>query len=307
MSTLLQFQCHLATSSPNTKSCSLLTPKNQYLFVANQRLHSSNINLKIHANCVLGRAKGDSEDESHDESPAPPKGPLSPDDSPVPLEGPPSPEDAPAPPKRFPFEWKKWAVGILFFFILPSYRLKMGPFGILKDKVDEMLETAETAAEVVEDLAELVERLADEAEKKLPDGTKLNDLAEAIENLAGRVDEKAEQAQELIKEVQNIAEDIEEMMEAKLLDATRQDKKTEDQGTRIHRQPDDANLNEGAQSIKGLTEQAEKKAEETQELIQQVDKLGRDIKELDSSSPAATSRSQETGHDDKSVKRLTKV
>lgn len=69
------------------------------------------------------------------------------------------------------------------------------------DKVDEILETAETAAEVVEDLAELVERLADEAEKKLPDGTKLNDLAEAIENLAERVDEKAEQAQELIKEV----------------------------------------------------------------------------------------------------------
>lgn len=307
MSTLLQFQYHLATSSPNNKTCSLLSPKNQYLFVANHRLHSSNINLKIQAKCLLVRAKGDSEDESHDEAPVPQKGPPTPDEAPVPPEGPPSPDEAPVPPKRFPFEWKKWAVGTLFFFILPSYRLRMGPFGILKEKVDDMLETAETAAEVVEDLAELVERLADEAEKKLPDGTKLNDLAEAIENLAERVDEKAEQAQELIKEVQNIAEDIEEMMEAKLLEAKKKDKGSEDQSTRIHRLPEDANLNESAQSIEGLTEQAEKKAEETQELVQQVDKLGRDIKEMDSSSPAATSRSQKTGHDDKSVKRLTKV
>ncbi|WOG84490.1 hypothetical protein DCAR_0103674 [Daucus carota subsp. sativus] len=127
---------HLTTSSPNSRPCSLLPPKNQHLFVANQRLHS-----------------------------------------------------------------KKWAVGVLFFFILPSYRLRMGPFAILKDKVDEMFETAETAAAVVEDLAELVDRLAEEAEKKLPDGTKLDDLARSIENLAERVDEKAEQAQELIKEV----------------------------------------------------------------------------------------------------------
>lgn len=36
------------------------------------------------------------------------------------------------------------------------------------------------------------------------------------------------------------------------------------------RLPDDANLKEGADSIEGLTRQAEKKAEETQELIQQV-------------------------------------
>ncbi|KAL8109170.1 hypothetical protein AgCh_025310 [Apium graveolens] len=296
MSALLQFQYHLATSSSNTKSCSLLPPTNQYLFVANQRLHSSNFNLKIQVKCVLVRAKGDSDDESHDEAPVPPKGP-------------PAPDEAPVPPKRFPFEWKKWAVGILFFFILPSYRLKMGPLGILKDKVDEMFETAETAAEVMEDLAELVERLADKAEKKLPDGTKLDDLAKAIENLAGQVDDKAEQAQELIKQVQNIAEDIEELMEAKLLDATRKDKEPEDQGTTIHRKRlhDEANQNEGAQSIEGLTEQAEKKAEEAQQLVQQVDKLGHDIKKMDTSSPTATSRNQETGHNNKSVKRLTKV
>lgn len=31
---------------------------------------------------------------------------------------------------------KKWAVGILFFFILPSYRLKMGPLGILKGEYE---------------------------------------------------------------------------------------------------------------------------------------------------------------------------
>lgn len=40
------------------------------------------------------------------------------------------------------------------------------------------------------------------------------------------------------------------------------------------RLPDDANQNEGAQSIEGLTEQAEKKAEETRELIQQVKIFG---------------------------------
>lgn len=50
------------------------------------------------------RAKADSNDESHDEAPVPPKGP-SPDEAPVPPEGPLNPDEAQVPPKRFPFEW----------------------------------------------------------------------------------------------------------------------------------------------------------------------------------------------------------
>ncbi|XP_017234192.1 uncharacterized protein LOC108208198 [Daucus carota subsp. sativus] len=290
MSTLLQFQYHLTTSSPNSRPCSLLPPKNQHLFVANQRLHSLHVDLKIYAKrIIIVRAKDDSDDESDDDS----------DDE--------SKDEAPVPPKRPPFEWKKWAVGVLFFFILPSYRLRMGPFAILKDKVDEMFETAETAAAVVEDLAELVDRLAEEAEKKLPDGTKLDDLARSIENLAERVDEKAEQAQELIKEVQNMAEDLEDIMETKIIEATRREESHhKDRGRRIHR-PEDENLKDGAETIESLTEQAEKRAEETQELVQQVDKLGSEIRDMDSRNPAATSGSQKTGHENRSGKRLTKV
>ncbi|CAM8896700.1 unnamed protein product [Rhodiola kirilowii] len=111
--------------------------------------------------------------------------------------------------------WKKWAVGITLSIILPSYRRKLGPLGILMNRVNEVLETTETMSEVVEDVAVDVKRLAEAYERRLPakdqDG-KLKEALDLVEKLAEETIKATDLAQELIDKVEEAEERLDDIL-----------------------------------------------------------------------------------------------
>ncbi|KAL9659639.1 hypothetical protein QQ045_024447 [Rhodiola kirilowii] len=111
--------------------------------------------------------------------------------------------------------WKKWAVGITLSIILPSYRRKLGPLGILMNRVNEVLETTETMSEVVEDVAVDVKRLAEAYERRLPakdqDG-KLKEALDLVEKLAEETIKATDLAQELIDKVEEAEERLDDVL-----------------------------------------------------------------------------------------------
>uniref|UniRef100_A0A7N1A8W4 Uncharacterized protein n=1 Tax=Kalanchoe fedtschenkoi TaxID=63787 RepID=A0A7N1A8W4_KALFE len=143
----------------------------------------------------------------------------------------PEEDDDDSPQKRhkslLPPHWKKWAVGISLWIILPSYRHKLGPVGIIQNKVDEVIETAETATEVVEDVAEGVKYLAEEMEKRLPPKDKHGKAKQALD-LVEKLAEETIKTTDLAQEFIDKEEQAEEALEDILASAQRRKEKEKD-------------------------------------------------------------------------------
>ncbi|KAM7519694.1 hypothetical protein LguiB_018656 [Lonicera macranthoides] len=184
----------------STSSCSFIS-SNQRVFTHNNNKypiltsfcpsnlnHSSFNSCKLNANHKFSIQAMGSSDESH--------GKGTPDT------------------KKSSSGWKKWAVGLAFSILIPSFGHKLSPLLILKSKLDNVLETVETVSEVVEELAEETEKLAEELDKRLPQDAKLKEASQLVEKLAIAVNKEAELTQQLIHKVEEVENEVEELIEA---------------------------------------------------------------------------------------------
>ncbi|KAI3674525.1 hypothetical protein L2E82_52206 [Cichorium intybus] len=76
------------------------------------------------------------------------------------------PAGAPVPSGSPSGSMKSWVVGIVLTFVLPFFTHKWGPLTLLKNKVDTVVDTAESIMEAIEDVAGKVDKV-EEAEDKL--------------------------------------------------------------------------------------------------------------------------------------------
>ncbi|CAM8939778.1 unnamed protein product [Rhodiola kirilowii] len=116
-------------------------------------------------------------------------------------------------PSGSPGSWKSWIFGLLITIIFPMWRSKLGPFALLKNKLDTAVQTAEDIAEAVEQVAEKVDKLAEEVSEHLPEGGKLRHAIEVLEDLAEETSEKAHLLGEVIDKVQEVEDDLEKLIE----------------------------------------------------------------------------------------------
>uniref|UniRef100_A0A7N0UN40 Plastid-targeted protein 4 n=1 Tax=Kalanchoe fedtschenkoi TaxID=63787 RepID=A0A7N0UN40_KALFE len=116
-------------------------------------------------------------------------------------------------PSGSPDSWKSWVFGLLVTLIFPMWRSKIGPFALLKNKLDNVVQTAEDIAEVVEQVAEQVDKLAEEVSEHLPEGGKLRHAMDVLEDLAEGTAKKAHLLGEVIDKVQEVEDDLEELIE----------------------------------------------------------------------------------------------
>ncbi|XP_061968404.1 uncharacterized protein LOC133691823 isoform X2 [Populus nigra] len=109
---------------------------------------------------------------------------------------------------------KGWVLGMLISIILPFCRNKWGALLLIKDKVEQVVETADHVADIVEEVAEEVGKVAEEVADHLPEGGKLQQVATFIENVAKETAKDANVVDEIIEKVEEVEKEVEEEVES---------------------------------------------------------------------------------------------
>ncbi|KAK9067086.1 hypothetical protein SSX86_014410 [Deinandra increscens subsp. villosa] len=115
----------------------------------------------------------------------------------------PPPSGVPLPPAGSPSgSWRNWIVGIVLTIVLPFCTNKWGPLLVLKNKVDNVVNTAEYMAETLEAVAEKVDKVIDSITDDLPQTSQLRKTLEAIDAVAEGVAKTAHIADTIIDQGQ---------------------------------------------------------------------------------------------------------
>lgn len=134
------------------------------------------------------------------------------------------PAGAPVPSGSPSGSMKSWVVGIVLTFVLPFFTHKWGPLTLLKNKVDTVVDTAESIMEAIEDVAGKVDKVIDNITDDLPKNSKLRNTLEAIDKLVEGVEKSAHIANDIIDKVEEAEDKLESLIlsEAKEVTVSRQ-------------------------------------------------------------------------------------
>ncbi|KAG8378300.1 hypothetical protein BUALT_Bualt08G0123100 [Buddleja alternifolia] len=94
---------------------------------------------------------------------------------------------------------KGWILGMVSL-VLPFFTNKWGPLWVLKNRIENAVETVEEIVETVEKVAEEVDKIAENISDDLPEG-KIKDLVELVENVAEKTAKSADSLDDLIDKV----------------------------------------------------------------------------------------------------------
>ncbi|KAG8378298.1 hypothetical protein BUALT_Bualt08G0122900 [Buddleja alternifolia] len=120
---------------------------------------------------------------------------------------------APLPSGSPPSKSMSWILGIVVSVILPFFTNKWGPLWVLKNRIENAVQTVENIVEAVEKVAEEVDKIAENIEDDLPEG-KLKDLVGYVENMAEKTAKTADSLDNLIDKVQEADDQIENIVES---------------------------------------------------------------------------------------------
>ncbi|KVI06828.1 uncharacterized protein LOC112510197 [Cynara cardunculus var. scolymus] len=107
---------------------------------------------------------------------------------------------------------RNWVLGLALTFILPFFTHKWGPFILLKDKVEKVMETTEHVMEAIEVVAKRTDEILDEITGDLPEDNKLRKTLEAIDEKVEGVTETAHLANQIIDNVEEMKEKLETLI-----------------------------------------------------------------------------------------------
>lgn len=93
-----------------------------------------------------------------------------------------------------------WIIGMVVSFILPFFSSKWGPLWVIKNKLENAVQTVEDIVEAVEKVAENVDKIAEDIADDLPQG-KLRDLVEKVEKMAEKTAKTADCLDDVIDKV----------------------------------------------------------------------------------------------------------
>ncbi|KAL8251106.1 hypothetical protein R6Q59_034799 [Mikania micrantha] len=114
---------------------------------------------------------------------------------------------------------RNWIVGIVLTFVLPFFTHKWGPLLVLRNKVDNVVNTAEYIMETIEVVAEKVDNVIDDITDNLPKDSELRKTMESIDVIVEGVAKSAHVANDFIDKV----EEVEDKLESLILDEAKVD------------------------------------------------------------------------------------
>ncbi|XP_021981929.2 uncharacterized protein LOC110877991 isoform X1 [Helianthus annuus] len=107
---------------------------------------------------------------------------------------------------------RNWIVGIVFTFVLPFCTHKWGPLLQIKNKVDNVVNTAEYIMETIEAVAEKVDNVIDNITDDLPENSSIRKTMEAVDELVEGVAKSAHIANDIIDKVEEVENKLESMI-----------------------------------------------------------------------------------------------
>ncbi|KAI7746012.1 hypothetical protein M8C21_005352, partial [Ambrosia artemisiifolia] len=125
---------------------------------------------------------------------------------------------------------RNWIVGIVLTFVLPFCTHKWGPLLLIKNKVDNVVNTAEYIMETIESVAEKVDNVIDNITDDLPENSSLRKTMEAVDELVEGVAKSAHIANDIIDKVEEVEDRLESLIlnETKVKEAPKQVVHTEE-------------------------------------------------------------------------------
>ncbi|KAI3726265.1 hypothetical protein L1987_66062 [Smallanthus sonchifolius] len=114
---------------------------------------------------------------------------------------------------------RNWIVGIVLTFVLPFCTHKWGPLLVLRNKVDNVVNTAEYIMETIEAVAEKVDDVIDNITDDLPKDSELRKRLEAIDVVVEGVAKSAHVANDIIDKV----EEVEDKLGSLILDEVKEE------------------------------------------------------------------------------------
>ncbi|XP_042049566.1 uncharacterized protein LOC121795175 [Salvia splendens] len=119
------------------------------------------------------------------------------------------PPAAAPPPSSKPMSW---ILGLVVSFILPFFTNKWGPLWVIKNKLENAVQTVENIVEAVEKVADSVDKIAEDIADDLPEGSKLRDLVEKVESLAEKTAKTADSLDDVIDKVQEAGDHVDDIV-----------------------------------------------------------------------------------------------
>ncbi|XP_076945732.1 uncharacterized protein LOC143616918 [Bidens hawaiensis] len=107
---------------------------------------------------------------------------------------------------------RNWIVGIVLTFVLPFCTHKWGPLLVLKNRVDNVVNTAEYIMETIEVVAEKVDNVIDNITDDLPENSTIRKTMEAVDELVEGVAKSAHIANNIIDKVEEVEDRLESMI-----------------------------------------------------------------------------------------------
>ncbi|KAL2538581.1 uncharacterized protein Fot_19972 [Forsythia ovata] len=108
---------------------------------------------------------------------------------------------------------RSWILGMVVSIVLPFFTHKWGPLWVLKNRIENAVQTVENVVEVVEKMAEEVEKIAEDIVEDLPEG-QLKNIAHFVEEIADKTAKNADSLGDLIDKVQEAEEKVECIVES---------------------------------------------------------------------------------------------
>ncbi|KAL1543857.1 hypothetical protein AAHA92_20776 [Salvia divinorum] len=105
-----------------------------------------------------------------------------------------------------------WIIGLVVSFILPFFSNKWGPLWVIKNKLENAVQTVENIVEAVEKVAGSVDKIAEDIADDLPEGSKLRDLVEKVEHLAEKTAKTADCLDDVIDKVQEAGDHVDDIV-----------------------------------------------------------------------------------------------
>ncbi|CAA2989531.1 Hypothetical predicted protein [Olea europaea subsp. europaea] len=108
---------------------------------------------------------------------------------------------------------RSWILGMVVSIILPFFTHKWGPLWVIKNRIENALQTVENVVDVVEKVAEEVDKIAEDIVDELPEG-QLKNIAHFVEDIAEKTAKNADSIGDLIDKVQEAEEKVECIVES---------------------------------------------------------------------------------------------
>ncbi|XP_076919694.1 uncharacterized protein LOC143580604 [Bidens hawaiensis] len=122
------------------------------------------------------------------------------------------PPEAPLPSGSPSGSLRNWIVGMVLTFVLPFFTHKWGSLLLLKNKVDQKIETTEHVVKTIEHAAERADKVLDSITEDLPKDSQLKKALEFVDEIAEGVAKGAHVADQIINKVEEAEDKLESIV-----------------------------------------------------------------------------------------------